>query len=107
MHGLKSSAGFGKTARGSIIPHCCIFIRMYIAASPSIVVLSSLLASVLSVGGFLYCAGSFSAHLYLFSVLVSVGIGTSLLKFTEIMDNFYHIKSGERLINEVLSAPEL
>ena len=84
-----------------------LYNRMYIAASPSIVVLSSLLASVLSVGGFLYCTGSLSAHLYLFSVLVSVGIGTSLLKFTEFMDNFYHIKNGERLINEVLSAPEL
>ena len=84
-----------------------LYNRMYMAASPSIIVLSSLLASVLSVGGFLYCAGSLSAHLYLFSVLVSVGIGTSLLKFTEFMDNFYHIKNGERLINEVLSAPEL
>ena len=84
-----------------------LYNRMYIAASPSIVVLSSLLASVLSVGGFLYCAGSLSAHLYLFSVLVSVGIGTSLLKFTEFMDNFYYIKNGERLIDEVLSAPEL
>ena len=84
-----------------------LYNRMYIAASPSIVVLSSLLASVLSVGGFLYCTGSLSAHLYLFSVLVSVGIGTSLLKFTEFMDNFYYIKNGERLINEVLAAPEL
>ena len=84
-----------------------LYNRMYIAASPSIVVLSSLLASVLSVGGFLYCTGSLSAYLYLFSVLVSVGIGTSLLKFTEFMDNFYYIKNGERLIDEVLSAPEL
>jgi len=84
-----------------------LYNRMYIAASPSIVVLSSLLASVLSVGGFLYCTGSLSAHLYLFSVLVSVGIGTSLLKFTEFMDNFYYIRNGERLIDEVLSAPEL
>ena len=84
-----------------------LYNRMYVAASPSIVLLSSLLASVLSVGGFLYCVGSLSAHLYLFSVLVSVGIGTSLLKFTEFMDNFYYIKNGERLINEVLSAPEL
>ena len=84
-----------------------LYNRMYIAASPSIVVLSSLLVSVLSVGGFLYCTGSLSAHLYLFSVLVSVGIGTSFLKFTEFMDNFYYIKNGERLIDEVLSAPEL
>ena len=84
-----------------------LYNRMYIAASPSIVVLSSLLASVLSVGGFLYCTGSLSAYLYLFSVLVSVGIGTSLLKFTEFMDNFYYIRNGERLIDEVLSAPEL
>ena len=84
-----------------------LYNRMYVAASPSIVLLSSLLASVLSVGGFLYCAGSLSAHLYLFSVLVSIGIGTSLLKFTEFMDNFYYIKNGERLINEVLAAPEL
>ena len=84
-----------------------LYNRMYVAASPSIVLLSSLLASVLSVDGFLYCAGSLSAQLYLFSVLVSVGIGTSLLKFTEFMDNFYYIKNGERLINEVLSAPEL
>lgn len=40
-------------------------------------------------------------------MLVSIGIGISLLKFTEFMDNFYHIKNGARLINEVLSAPEL
>ena len=36
-----------------------------------------------------------------------MGIGNSLLKFAEFMDNFYHIRNGARLINEVLSAPEL
>ena len=84
-----------------------LYNRMYFVASPSIVILSSLLVSVLCVGGFLYYRGDLSAYLYLFSMLVSIGIGNSLLKFTEFMDNFYHIKNGARLINEVLSAPEL
>ena len=84
-----------------------LYNRMYFVASPATVILSSLLVSVLCVGGFLYYRGDLSAHLYLFSMLVSIGIGNSLLKFTEFMDNFYHIKNGARLINEVLSAPEL
>jgi len=84
-----------------------LYNRMYFVASPATVILSSLLVSVLCVGGFLYYRGDLSAHLYLFSMLVSIGIGISLLKFTEFMDNFYHIKNGARLINEVLSAPEL
>ena len=84
-----------------------LYNRMYFVASPAIVILSSLLVSVLCVGGFLYCKGDLSAYLYLFAMLLSIGIGNSLLKFTEFMDNFYHIKNGARLINEVLSAPEL
>ena len=35
------------------------------------------------------------------------GLGVSLLKFTEFMDNFYHIRNSKKLIEEVLSAPEL
>lgn len=50
---------------------------------------------------------AFVKNSFLFSVLLSLGTGTSLLKFTDFMDNFYHIRNGKRLINEVLSAPEL
>lgn len=84
-----------------------LYNRMYFAVSPSFVILSSLLSAVLTVGGVLYCKGILTAELYIFSMLVSVGIGNSLLKFTEFMDNFYHIKNGARIIDEVLAAPEL
>lgn len=39
--------------------------------------------------------------------MISLGIGAPLLKFTEFMDNFYHIRNGAGLVREVLSAPEL
>ena len=55
----------------------------------------------------LYAQGQLSGYIFLLSVLLSVGIGASLLKFTEFMDNFYHLKNGKRLINSLLSAPEL
>lgn len=84
-----------------------LYNRMHFAVSPATVILSSLLVGVLCVGGLLYCKGELPAYLYLFSMLISMGIGNSLLKFTEFMDNFYHIRNGARLINEVLSAPEL
>jgi ABC-type molybdenum transport system ATPase subunit/photorepair protein PhrA len=45
--------------------------------------------------------------LFLFTIIISIGIGAPLLKFTEFMDNFYHIKNGMRLIREAMSAPEL
>lgn len=84
-----------------------LYNKMYFVTSPSFVILSSIIVSVLSVGGFLYLNKELSAYDYLFSVILSMGIGNSLLKFTEFMDNFYHIRNGKRLIEEVLSAPEL
>ncbi len=84
-----------------------LYNKMYFTTSPAFVLLSSILVSVLCVGGLLYCKGNLSALLYLFSIVISMGIGNSLLKFTEFMDNFYHIKNGKRLVEEVLSAPEL
>lgn len=84
-----------------------LYRRMYAAAAPSLVLLSSIIVSVLCVGGYLYAQAHLSGNVFLFSVLLSLGTGTSLLKFTDFMDNFYHIRNGKRLINEVLSAPEL
>ena len=84
-----------------------LYNKMYFVTSPSFVILSSMIVSVLSVGGFLYLNKELSAHEYLLSVILTMGIGSSLLKFTEFMDNFYHIRNGKRLIEEVLSAPEL
>lgn len=84
-----------------------LYNKMYFATSPALILLSSILVSVLCIGGLLYCAGELSAFLFLFTIIISIGIGTPLLKFTEFMDNFYHIKNGMRLIREVLSAPEL
>lgn len=84
-----------------------LYHKMYVAAAPSFVILSSILVSVLCVGGYLYAKAQLSESVFLFSVLLSLGIGTSLLKFTDFMDNFYHIRNGKRLINEILSAPEL
>lgn len=84
-----------------------LYRKMYAAAAPSFVLLSSILVSVLCVGGYLYAQARLSGDIFLLSVLLSLGIGTSLLKFTDFMDNFYHIRNGKRLINEILSAPEL
>lgn len=84
-----------------------LYNKMYFVTSPSFVILSSMIVSVLSVGGFLYLNKELFAHEYLLSVILTMGIGSSLLKFTEFMDNFYHIRNGKRLIEEVLSAPEL
>lgn len=84
-----------------------LYHRMHITAAPSWVLLSSILISVLCVGGYLYTNGRLSGDVFLLSALLSLGIGASLLKFTEFMDNFYHIRNGNRLIDEILSAPEL
>ena len=84
-----------------------LYHRMHIVAAPATVILSSILVAVLCTGGVLYAQGQLSGYIFLLSVLLSVGIGASLLKFTEFMDNFYHLKNGKRLINSLLSAPEL
>ena len=84
-----------------------LYHRMHIVAAPATVILSSILVTVLCTGGALYAQGQLSGYIFLLSVLLSVGIGASLLKFTEFMDNFYHLKNGKRLINSLLSAPEL
>lgn len=84
-----------------------LYHRMHIVAAPATVILSSILVAVLCTGGALYAQGQLSGYIFLFSGLLSVGIGASLLKFTEFMDNFYHLKNGKRLINSLLSAPEL
>lgn len=84
-----------------------LYHRMHIVAAPATVILSSILVTVLCTGGALYAQGKLSGYIFLLSVLLSVGIGASLLKFTEFMDNFYHLKNGKRLINSLLSAPEL
>lgn len=84
-----------------------LYHKMHIVAAPATVILSSILVAVLCTGGALYAQGQLSGYIFLLSVLLSVGIGASLLKFTEFMDNFYHLKNGKRLINSLLSAPEL
>lgn len=84
-----------------------LYHRMHIVAAPATVILSSILVAVLCTGGALYAQGQLSGYIFLLSILLSVGIGASLLKFTEFMDNFYHLKNGKRLINSLLSAPEL
>lgn len=84
-----------------------LYHRMHVVAAPATVILSSILVAVLCTGGALYAQGQLSGYIFLLSVLLSVGIGASLLKFTEFMDNFYHLKNGKRLINSLLSAPEL
>ena len=80
---------------------------MYFVSAPAFVLLSSITVSVLSVGGLLFTSGLIEAPLYLFAVIIAEGLGVSLLKFTEFMDNFYHIRNSKKLIEEVLSAPEL
>ena len=58
-----------------------LYRRMYAAAAPSLVLLSSIIVSVLCVGGYLYAQAHLSGNVFLFSVLLSLGTGTSLLKF--------------------------
>jgi ATP-binding cassette subfamily B protein len=84
-----------------------LYKKMYFVTSPALILLSSILVSVLCIGGLLYCTGGISAFLFLFTIIISIGIGAPLLKFTEFMDNFYHIKNGMRLIREAMSTPEL
>ena len=84
-----------------------LYNKMYIVSAPALVLLSSITVSVLCVGGYLYVYRGLSGQIFLFSVLLSVGLGSSLLKFTEFMDNFYHIRNGKHLIDEILSASEL
>lgn len=84
-----------------------LYNKMYFVSAPAFVLLSSITVSVLSVGGLLFTSDLIEAPLYLFAVIIAEGLGVSLLKFTEFMDNFYHIRNGKKLIEEVLSAPEL
>ena len=84
-----------------------LYNKMYIVSAPALVLLSSITVSVLCVGGYFYVYRGLSGQIFLFSVLLSVGLGSSLLKFTEFMDNFYHIRNGKHLIDEILSASEL
>lgn len=84
-----------------------LYNKMYIVSAPALALLSSITVSVLCVGGYLYVYRGLSGQIFLFSVLLSVGLGSSLLKFTEFMDNFYHIRNGKHLIDEILSASEL
>ena len=84
-----------------------LYNKMYIVSTPALILLSSITVSVLCVGGYLYVYRGLSGQIFLFSVLLSVGLGSSLLKFTEFMDNFYHIRNGKHLIDEILSASEL
>lgn len=84
-----------------------LYNRMYFVTSPALTLLSSILVSVLSVGGILYSSGELSASVFLYAVILSMGVGAPLLKFTEFMDNFYHIKNGMNVIREILIAPEL
>ena len=84
-----------------------LYNKMHIVSAPALVLLSSITVSVLCVGGYLYVYRDLSGQIFLFSVLLSVGLGSSLLKFTEFMDNFYHIRNGKHLIDGILSASEL
>lgn len=84
-----------------------LYRKMYLAVSPAFVLLSSILVSVLTVGGFLYCKGTLEPSVFLFSIIITIGIGGPLLKFTEFMDRFFNIKNGKRMVNDVLDAPEL
>jgi ATP-binding cassette subfamily B protein len=84
-----------------------LYHKMQRATAPALVLLSSIPAGVLCVGGLLYSSNSLTPTLYLFCIVVSVCVGPPLLKFTEFMDNFYHIRNGASLVNTVLSAPEL
>lgn len=84
-----------------------LYNKMYFVTSPAFVLLSSILVSVLCVGGLLYCGGNLSFSMYLFAIIISMGIGTPLLKFTEFMDRFFNIKNGKNLVDKILSESEL
>lgn len=84
-----------------------LYNKMYMVSAPALALLSSITVSILCVGGYLYVYRGLSGQIFLFSVLLSLGLGSSLLKFTEFMDNFYHIRNGKHLVDEILSASEL
>lgn len=84
-----------------------LYNKMYFAAAPALIMLSSILTAVICVGGILYTYGVLSANIFLLSIFLATGIGGSLLKFSEFMDNFFHIRNGMRLVNELLSASEM
>ncbi|MFA9465701.1 MAG: ABC transporter ATP-binding protein [Velocimicrobium sp.] len=84
-----------------------LYNKMYYVSSPAHVLLSSILVSVLCVGGMLFTDGRLSFEIFLFTIIITLGIGTPILKFTEFMDNIFHIKNGNRLVKDVLSTPEL
>ena len=84
-----------------------LYNKMYFVTSPAYVLLSSIIVSVLVTGGLLYCRETLSAFMYLFTIIVCIGIGAPILKFTEFMDRFFQIQNGRRLVNEILSTPEL
>lgn len=84
-----------------------LYFKMYLVTSPAMVLLSSILVSVLCVGGALYCAGTLSVSVYLFTIVISIAIGAPLLKLTEFMDNFFSIQNGMHMVQEILSAPEI
>lgn len=84
-----------------------LYHKMYFVSTPAFVLLTSVLVSVLIVGGVLYLKGELLFSIYLFVMIVSMAIGVPLLKFIEFMDNFFHIKNGKRLIDEIMSAQEL
>ena len=68
-----------------------LYNKMYMVSAPALALLSSITVSILCVGGYLYVYRGLSGQIFLFSVLLSLGLGSSLLKFTEFMDNFYQI----------------
>lgn len=84
-----------------------LYKKMWRITSPTFVLLSSLLISILAVGGFLYCRGEIDFSLFLLAIFISQGIGTPLLKFIEFMDNYFEIKNGTKLVGDVLSQSEL
>ncbi len=84
-----------------------LYKKMWRISSPALVLLSSILVSVLGVGGILFCKGEISVSLYLLTIFLSLGVGAPLLKFIEYMDNFFHIKNGKRLVNDIMAEPEL
>ena len=84
-----------------------LYDKMYYVSSPAHVLLSSILVSVLCVGGLLFTHEKLSFEIFLFTIFITLGIGTPILKFTEFMDNIFHIKNGNRLVKDVLETPEL
>jgi ATP-binding cassette subfamily B protein len=84
-----------------------LYRKMWRITSPTFVLLSSVLVSVLCVGGFLYCRREITPALYILAIFMSLGVGSPLLKFIEYMDNFFEIKNGKRLVETILSESEL